>query len=271
MPNATSAVTSRFDPWGPVSAVFFEINDSDLVRNAVALTGIRVDWRPMSKNEAYSNVTRIRAMRQDIEAAYVALDAEEKGHFLQIVLKAMLRHRDAAAARARLDEALHDIGWMIDDSGVLRTEDALISEAFFPPNTEYDAYVAIRDILATATREIVVVDPYMGSSLLLRLRALEAPSLAVRFLTVEKNLKPDFSVEPATFRRQVSHIGIEVRTTGDFHDRFIAIDASAFYHIAASMKDAGKRAFMLSRIQDLPNIENARQTIEHAWAGGKPL
>lgn len=55
----------------------------------------------------------------------------------------MLRRHDADALRETLRERLHDIGWLIDENGNLTTQDALVSEHFFPPNSEYDAYVTI--------------------------------------------------------------------------------------------------------------------------------
>ncbi len=38
--------------------------------------------------------------------------------------------------------------------------------------------------------------------------------------------------------------------TDSFHDRFLVLDATDAYHGGASIKDAGKRAFMVSRIED---------------------
>jgi len=49
------------------------------------------------------------------------------------------------------------------------------------------------------------------------------------------------------------------------------IDGAEFYHVGASIKDAGKRAFMISRMQDQPNIDNVKQYIDRAWTGGKVL
>ena len=135
----------------------------------------------------------------------------------------------------RLIDLLHDIGWKISDDGLLQTEDALIGEQFFPPNSTYDAYVTIREILASAFTDIVVVDGYVGSSLILTLKGLPVQNLDVCILTIGKHLKPDFAIELAAFRSQVSHIRIEVRTTAEFHDRFIVIDGQAFYHVGASM------------------------------------
>ncbi len=38
--------------------------------------------------------------------------------------------------------------------------------------------------------------------------------------------------------------------TGVFHDRFLIMDEEIAYHIGASIKDAGKKCFGISRIED---------------------
>jgi hypothetical protein len=90
-------------------------------------------------------------------------------------------------------------------------------------------------------------------------------------LTVEKKLPRDFKLELIKFRKQVSHIAIEIRTTAAFHDRFIVIDNREFYHVGASIKDAGKRAFMISRIEDQQNLGSIRETIRSEWESGTAL
>ena len=266
-----TAITEKLDPWGPISTVLYGINDSDFVQDAIGNTGVSIAWHPLTRNEQYSHTTRIRAFRRDIEDAYSGLRDDQKGPFAQIVVKAMLEWHDGTEIRAKLIDLFRDIGWTISDDGVLKTEDALVSEQFFPPSSGYDAYVAIREIFANASARIVVIDGYIGSSLLLTLKSMAASSLCVRLLTVERNLPSDFAVEIEHFQRQFSHINIAVRTTADFHDRFIAIDDTEFYHVGASIKDAGKRAFMISRIEDQPNIDSLKQRINHAWASGRVL
>lgn len=267
--STMTEITERFDPWGPISTVLYEIQDSDLVQDAVGNTGLNIAWRPLTRDEKYSHGTRIRAFRRDINEAYANLRDDLKGLFAQNVVKTLLRRTDRVDIRSRLIDRLSDIGWTISGDGILKTEDALISEQFFPANSEYDAYVAIRDILANASTEIVVVDAYIGSSLLQTLKSLTQHDLHVRFLTTERNLKPDFAVEVAAFQRQVGHITLEVRTTANFHDRFIVIDGVEFYHVGASIKDAGRRAFMISRMEDQPNINALKQFIDRAWTDGK--
>lgn len=43
---------------------------------------------------------------------------------------------------------------------------------------------------------------------------------------------------------------LSVKTTTDFHDRFLILDKIEVYHIGASIKDAGKKSFGITKIED---------------------
>jgi hypothetical protein len=238
---------TRYDPWGPISAALYEGNDSDLVQTVVDYTGVLVPWPAGGP----SHLTRIRVFRPLIQAAYAELADEEKGRFAQIAAKRILGSGISSRLKEKMLNGLNDIGWPLSDEGNLVTQDALLSEQFFPPGAHYDAYVAIRSILSEATIGILIVDAYMGSTLFTTLRASpHASSLSVRLLTSDKSLKADFKLEADKFRQQFTAAELEVRITQDFHDRFVVIDETQYYHVGASIKDAGKRAFLISRLQD---------------------
>jgi len=175
----------------------------------------------------------------------------------------------SAMHKEYMNDSLKDIGWTITDEGTLTTQDALLSEQFFPPGTPYDAYVAIREILEKTTSNAMIIDPYMGSTIFATLRTINAVTFSVQLLTTATNLKPDFHVEAANFQKQYTSLKLGVRTTTDFHDRFIAIDNTEYYHIGASVKDAGKRAFLISRLQDQPIINILKQYINQVWSAAK--
>ncbi len=46
---------------------------------------------------------------------------------------------------------------------------------------------------------------------------------------------------------------LTVKKTQVFHDRFLIIDGASVYHIGASLKDAGKKCFGISLLNE-PNI-----------------
>jgi hypothetical protein len=119
---------SAFDPWGPVSSIFYEINNSDFVKNAIARTGLSVEWHPLTPGENYSHGTRIRAMREDIETACSKLSSEYRGLLAQVVVKAMLQRHDGVELRAKLVDLLENVGWTISGDGALTTNDALLTD-----------------------------------------------------------------------------------------------------------------------------------------------
>lgn len=49
---------------------------------------------------------------------------------------------------------------------------------------------------------------------------------------------------------------MSVKTTTDFHDRFLIIDKVEVYHIGASIKDAGKKSFGITEIEDKDLIQS---------------
>lgn len=50
------------------------------------------------------------------------------------------------------------------------------------------------------------------------------------------------------FNSQYSKLSI--KTNKDFHNRFLIIDKTEVYHIGASIKDAGKKSFGITKIEE---------------------
>ena len=42
----------------------------------------------------------------------------------------------------------------------------------------------------------------------------------------------------------------------DFHDRFIIIDRTEVYHVGASIKDAGKKSFGITKLEEQDLIDS---------------
>lgn len=55
---------------------------------------------------------------------------------------------------------------------------------------------------------------------------------------------------------------LEVKYTGVFHDRFLILDRKTAYHIGASLKDAGKKTFGITLINDESITEDILQHLE---------
>ena len=79
------------------------------------------------------------------------------------------------------------------------------------------------------------------------LKQLEEPRAKKAILFFKGQMFDAFSCI-AYFNKQ--YAGLTVHYTTEFHDRFMIIDRKTLYHIGASIKDAGKKAFEISQIDD---------------------
>ena len=106
----------------------------------------------------------------------------------------------------------------------------------------WDATNCIEEIISKAKKSIILIDGYVDRytlSLLTRKKA----GLPVTIYTSEKNCKIT-EQESKSFNNQYGPLNI--RFTDEFHDRFLILDEKELYHIGASIKDAGKKAFEIS-------------------------
>lgn len=110
----------------------------------------------------------------------------------------------------------------------------------------YDAFSLITSIIQKAQKEIILIDGYV-----------DVDTLNV---LVKKNAGVDVKIytyasaqltnrDAANFNAQ--YPTLTVKKTQVFHDRFIILDGKTAYHIGASIKDAGKKCFGISLIDDL--------------------
>lgn len=137
---------------------------------------------------------------------------------------------------------------------------AMTKEGIFFAGQSYDAYTSIRDILSTATKSIDLIDGFISSELLDML-TVKRDGVEVRILTKTVDNKTKVAVQ--AFNQQYKNLTVQDGST--FHDRFIIIDEQDYYHFGASLKDAGKRSFMFSRIEEPTVIKGLQTEWEKAW------
>lgn len=118
----------------------------------------------------------------------------------------------------------------------------------------YDAFSLITSIIQKARNEIILIDGYVDVSTL-NLLAKKNEGVSVLIYTFANSLLTDRDI--ATFNEQYPLL--TVKRTSVFHDRFIILDKRTTYHIGASIKDAGKKCFGISRMED-PSIVNSLLT-----------
>ena len=142
----------------------------------------------------------------------------------------------------------------------------IAAEGIFVAGQAFDAWRHLDAIFSSAKKAIEIVDGYIGSDVLDTLS--EKPSsVVVSILT--HNAPPKFLAAAKAFKAQ--HGQLDVRSSTAFHDRFVIVDSSQFFHFGASLKDLGKRVFMFSRIEEDLVTHVLRDAIDQEWKVAPPI
>ena len=135
------------------------------------------------------------------------------------------------------------------------------NQVFLPAGSPHDAYIEVRKLCSTATQSITIVDSYVDDTLWPLLKNLPTTT-AIRILTTQ--MKSDFALEGKKFIAQHGNT-VEVRTTKSYHDRFILLDGTKCWHLGASIKDAGNKAFAMSEILSPLVVSAVLTDVGNTW------
>ncbi len=136
------------------------------------------------------------------------------------------------------------------------------NQVYLPAGSQHDAYVELRKIVQLAKQDMLIVDPYVDETLWELLTNVH-PTVKLRILT--EQMKKDFRLEGRKFAAQHGN-AIEVRTTSKYHDRFIVEDGLRCWHIGASIKDAGNKAFAFSELLGPELMKFVITDVESQWS-----
>ena len=121
----------------------------------------------------------------------------------------------------------------------------------------FDAFSLIVSLIQKAEKEIVLIDGYVDIGTL-NLLTKKNENVTVVMYTLKRTKLSQEDVN--NFNSQYPLL--EVRYTRVFHDRFLILDKKNAYHIGASLKDAGKKCFGISLIEDDGIVRDILQRLE---------
>jgi PLD-like domain len=249
------------DPWRVIRSVLSRLRSYD-VPDVLDRTGLPVDWS-LTERQDYSHATRWAAYRPRIDRAYQSLTSDEERLRVAFIVARELAERGLGD---ELSAALKEIGWELRGNKLAPVGEA-VTELFFPERSQHDAYVEIRNLLSVATSSITIIDPYLDDSILTLLSGCARNGTNVRVLTSKH--PADLSLELQKWHAQHPTISIEIRTTKNFHDRFVIIDGKQCWHLGASIKDAGSKVFMINEVEDEENRAALVARQEAAWTSAQ--
>ena len=126
-----------------------------------------------------------------------------------------------------------------------------MKQSIFFDGQIHDAFSFIVKLIQKAKKEIILIDNYMDvhtSSILCK----ENRGVKVTIATVGKG---SLSTKDIT-KFNAQYPKLLLKTTTDFHNKFLIIDKTKIYHIGVSVKVAGKKSFGITKIEDKDLIQN---------------
>ncbi len=161
---------------------------------------------------------------------------------------------------------IHDIDYFLNflnDIDNIQFPNLKVSnEGIYFAGQHFDALLKFNEIISNAKKEIILIDSYINEKVL-EVLASKKENVVCRILTFEKSVSKSLSVFIEAFRKQYENL--EIKYSNKFHDRFVIIDGKEFYHFGASIKDAGNRGFMFSKIEQDFIKENLLNKFEEQW------
>lgn len=129
------------------------------------------------------------------------------------------------------------------------TDPSIKKSALFFSGEMYDAFSLLTKIVREAKSSIVLIDNYVDTT---TLDILSKKNSGVSVIIVTANPNRLTQKDISSFKAEYGNL--EIRESHEFHDRFLILDRMKLYYVGASLKDAGKKCFELSLIDDSGQI-----------------
>ena len=169
-----------------------------------------------------------------IEPSRVLVSKENYLDLVNVVNRIDRTQTDLIGRVERLEDKYPDLGQRIFFKGQM-----------------WDASSCIEQILEKASSEIILIDSYVDRKTLDMLSRKKTGVSVLMFTSASGNR----ITAKELYDFNVQYPSLDVSITDEFHDRFLILDRKNMYHIGASIKDAGKKAFEISTNEDPKILE----------------
>ena len=126
-----------------------------------------------------------------------------------------------------------------------------VKQKLFFDGQIYDAFSFSIDLIGKAQSKLILIDNYVDVNTL-NMICKKNTGADVLIATSGKGSLTMKDIN----KFNVQYPKLSVKTTTDFHDRFLIIDDEEGYFIGTSIKDAGKKSFAITKIEDGKMVQN---------------
>jgi len=138
----------------------------------------------------------------------------------------------------------------------------------FGPGAVYDFNKALRDLLASAKKALLIVDPYLDDQVFDDYISTVSPQVVVRLLARE--YAPSLAPTVQKFISQMK-MTVEIRSSQGIHDRVIFIDDTTCYVLGQSIRHAAKAkpTYLAPLPPDTSKFK--KDVYEQIWTAATPI
>ena len=142
------------------------------------------------------------------------------------------------------------------------------NQGVFGPGAVYEFFKALSSLIATATRSIFIIDPYLDGQVFDAYLSPCQTTIGARLLVMQ--YVSSVKAGAATFSQQ-HQMTVEIRRASNFHDRVIFIDEQSCWVLGQSIKDAAKTkvTYLAPLSSDL--VASKLKHYEAIWLNATPL
>ena len=141
------------------------------------------------------------------------------------------------------EQRLHSLENNISDiKSHIKNNTLELKQGIFYNRQIFEAYIFISDMIKNTKTSITLIDNYIDDTTLTLFSKNQNITISIYTQTISKQLKLDIQ----KYNKQYKNLS--VKTTKNFHDRFMIIDSDKVFHIGASLKDLGNKTFAFTQI-----------------------
>lgn len=138
----------------------------------------------------------------------------------------------------------------------------------FGPGAVYDFHKTLRDLLASATKSLFIVDPYLDDQVFDAYLSVVSQQVHVRLLARAYAASLKSSVQKFIAQKEMA---VEVKGSKAIHDRVVFIDDGTCWVLGQSIKDAAKTkpTYLAPLASDAAQLKKA--DYERIWSMASPI
>jgi hypothetical protein len=138
----------------------------------------------------------------------------------------------------------------------------------FGPGAVYDFHKTLRDLLASATKSLFIVDPYLDDQIFDAYLSTVSQQVHVRLLARDYAASLKASVQKFVAQKKMA---VEVRSSKSIHDRVMFVDDGSCWVLGQSIKDAAKTkpTYLAPLANDAAQLKKA--DYEQIWGAATPI